>query len=444
LNVLLIGGGGREHALAWKLKQSPLLDTLYCAPGNAGIAGIADCVALDIGDHGAVARFCKERDIGLVVIGPEAPLVAGLTDDLEAQGIKVFGPSREAAQLEGSKGFTKDLCARAGIPTASYARFADAALAKSYLARQSLPIVIKADGLAAGKGVTIAETTTEAEAAIDACFGGAFGKAGAELVIEEFLRGEEASFFALVDGSTALPLATAQDHKRAYDGDQGPNTGGMGAYSPAPIMTPDLCNRVMADIIEPTVRAMAEAGTPFKGVLYAGLMIEDGAPKLIEYNVRFGDPECQALMLRLKSDLLPALLATAEGRLDGVKLAWSEDPALCVVMAAKGYPGAYAKGSEIKGLDDAAREPGVQIFHAGTRRDGTRILADGGRVLGVTATGRDIREAQMRAYAAVDKIDWPGGFCRRDIGWRAVEREADSTKPAGSAVPLSPVGRGSG
>jgi phosphoribosylamine--glycine ligase len=422
LNVLLIGGGGREHALAWKLKQSPLLDTLYCAPGNAGIAEVAEIVVLDIGDHAAVARFCKEKKIGLVIIGPEAPLVAGLTVDLEADGITVFGPSQAAATLEGSKGFTKDLCARAGIPTASYARFSDAASAKAYLARQAFPIVIKADGLAAGKGVTIAATRAEADAAIDACFGRAFGDAGAELVIEEFLRGEEASFFALVDGKTALPLATAQDHKRAYDGDKGPNTGGMGAYSPAPIMTPDLCRRVMLEIIDPTVRAMAQAGTPFKGVLYAGLMIEDGTPKLIEYNVRFGDPECQALMLRLSSDLLPALLATAEGRLDGVKLEWSDDPALCVVMAAKGYPGAYAKGSEIKGLDAAARERGVQIFHAGTRRDGTRILADGGRVLGVTARGRDIRQAQERAYAAVDAIDWPGGFCRRDIGWRAVER----------------------
>jgi phosphoribosylamine--glycine ligase len=423
LNVLLIGGGGREHALAWKLKQSPLLDTLFCAPGNAGIAEVAEIVTLDIGDHDAVARFCQENAIGLVIIGPEAPLVAGLADDLERQGIKVFGPSQAAAGLEGSKGFTKDLCARVGIPTAAYARFADAASAKTYLAQQTLPIVIKADGLAAGKGVTIATTKAEAEAAIDACFGGAFGDAGAELVIEEFLRGEEASFFALVDGTTALPLATAQDHKRAYDGDQGPNTGGMGAYSPAPVMTPALCRRVMAEIIEPTVRAMADTGMPFKGVLYAGLMIDQATPKLIEYNVRFGDPECQALMLRLNSDLLPALLATAEGQLDGVALEWSDDPALCVVMAAKGYPGAYAKGTEIKGLTEAAREPGVQIFHAGTRRDGSRILADGGRVLGVTAKGRDIREAQARAYAAVDKIDWPGGFCRRDIGWRAVERE---------------------
>jgi phosphoribosylamine---glycine ligase len=423
LNVLLIGGGGREHALAWKLKQSPLLGTLYCAPGNAGIAEVAEIVALDIGDHAAVARFCKEREVGLVIIGPEAPLVAGLTDDLEGQGITVFGPSQAAARLEGSKGFTKDLCARAGIPTASYARFSDAASAKAYLARQTLPVVIKADGLAAGKGVTIAETKADAEAAIDACFSGAFGAAGSELVIEEFLRGEEASFFALVDGETALPLATAQDHKRVYDGDRGPNTGGMGAHSPAPIMTPALCRRVMLEIIDPTVRAMAQAGTPFKGVLYAGLMIDDGASKLIEYNVRFGDPECQPLMLRLNSDLLPAFLATAEGRLDGVKLEWSDDPALCVVMAAKGYPGAYAKGSEIKGLDEAARDPAVQIFHAGTKRDGNRILADCGRVLGVTARGPDIRDAEERAYAAVDKIDWPGGFCRRDIGWRAVERE---------------------
>jgi phosphoribosylamine--glycine ligase len=421
LNVLLIGGGGREHALAWKLEQSPLLGTLYCAPGNAGIAEVAELASLDIGDHDAVASFCKEKQIGLVIIGPEAPLVAGLTDDLEAQGIRVFGPSQAAARLEGSKGFTKDLCARAGIPTAAYARFSDARLAKAYVATQELPIVIKADGLAAGKGVTIAETREQADAAIEACFSGAFGAAGSEVVIEEFLHGEEASFFALVDGATALPLATAQDHKRVHDGDQGPNTGGMGAYSPAPIMTPELCRRAMIEIIEPTVRAMAEAGTPFKGVLYAGLMIEEGAPKLIEYNARFGDPETQVLMVRLKSDLLPALLATAKGRLAGLTLEWHEEPALCVVMAAKGYPGAYAKGTEIKGLDVAARDPNVQIFHAGTRRDGDRILADGGRVLGVTARGKDIREAQARAYAAVDKIAWPGGICRRDIGWRAVK-----------------------
>jgi phosphoribosylamine--glycine ligase len=421
LNVLLIGGGGREHALAWKLKQSPLLDTLYCAPGNAGIAEVAETAPLDVGNNDAVAQFCKEKRIGLVVIGPEAPLVAGLTDDLEAQGIKVFGPSKAAARLEGSKGFTKDLCARADILTAAYARFSDARAAKAYVATQKLPIVVKADGLAAGKGVTIAETKADAEAAIDACFSGAFGAAGSEVVIEELLSGEEVSFFALVDGKAVLPLVTAQDHKRAFDRDEGPNTGGMGSYSPAPIMSDSLCRRVMTEIIRPTVRAMADAGTPFKGVLYAGLMIKDGTPKLIEYNVRFGDPECQVLMPRLKSDLLPALLATAEGRLAGITLDWFDDPALCVVMAAKGYPGAYARGSEIKGLDAAASDPDVQIFHAGTKRAGNHILADGGRVLGVTARGQDIREAQVRAYAAVDKIDWSQGFCRRDIGWRAVE-----------------------
>jgi phosphoribosylamine--glycine ligase len=420
LNLLLIGSGGREHALAFKFKQSPLLDKLYCAPGNAGIESIADCIALDLGDHAAVARFCREKRIGLVIIGPEAPLVAGLTDDLETQGIKVFGPSREAARLEGSKGFTKDLCARYRIPTPAYARFADAATAKAYVTGRPLPVVIKADGLAAGKGVTIAEAEAEAHAAIDACFSSALGEARAQVVIEEFLHGEEASFFALVDGSAALPLATAQDHKRAFDGDQGPNTGGMGAYLPAPIMTDALCARVMNEIIDPTVRAMKEAGTPFKGVLYAGLMIENGAPKLIEYNVRFGDPECQALMLRLQSDLLPVLLATAEGRLHGIELEWRDDVALCVVMATKGYPGAYAKGSEIRRLDAAASDPDVQIFHAGTKRDGHRILADGGRVLGVTARGQDIAEARTRAYAAIGKIDWPEGFCRRDIGWRAV------------------------
>jgi phosphoribosylamine--glycine ligase len=417
MNVLLIGGGGREHALAWKLRQSPLLDILYCAPGNAGIAEVAKCVALDIANHDAVIRFCREKDIALVVIGPEAPLVAGLADDLEAAGIKVFGPSAAAAQLEGSKGFTKDLCAEYGIPTASYRRFADAHAAKAHVKTQALPIVVKADGLAGGKGVTVAASRDEAEAAIDACFAGALG---AEVVIEEFLDGEEASFFALVDGTAALPLATAQDHKRAYDGDKGPNTGGMGAYSPAPIMTPALCARVMEEIVIPTVRAMRARGTPFKGVLYAGLMIKDGAPKLIEYNVRFGDPEAQVLMMRLESDLLPALLATAEGRLGKLVLNWHDEAALCVVMAAKGYPGAYEKGTEIRGLGEAGADPDVQVFHAGTKLDGTRLLADGGRVLGVTARGKDIAEAKRRAYRAVDKIDWPGGFCRRDIGWRAL------------------------
>ena len=423
MNLLLIGGGGREHALGWKLRQSPLLDRLYCAPGNAGIAAVAECVALDVADNAAVISFCKENDIGLVVIGPEAALVAGLADALAAAGVKVFGPSRAASKLEGSKGFTKDLCAEYGIPTAAYRRFDDASAAKAYVATQSLPIVVKADGLAAGKGVVIAETRAAANQAIDDCFGGAFGAAGAEVVIEQFLDGEEASFFALVDGETALPLATAQDHKRVFDGDQGPNTGGMGAYSPAPIMTPQLCAQVMQEIIRPTVRAMQARGTPFKGVLYAGLMLKNGAAKLIEYNVRFGDPEAQVLMLRLKSDLLPALLAVAEGRLSGIALDWHDNAALCVVMATRGYPGAYAKGSEIKGLEAAGADPDVQVFHAGTKRDGMRILADGGRVLGVTAGGAGIAEAQARAYAAVDKIDWPGGFCRRDIGFRAVRRE---------------------
>ena len=422
MNVLLIGGGGREHALAWKLAQSPVLGRLYCAPGNAGIADVAELAGLDVSDHAAVAAFCTDKQIGLVVVGPEAPLVAGLADDLESAGIPVFGPSKAASALEGSKGYTKDLCAEYGIPTAAYGRFTGAASAKSYLSGQALPIVIKADGLAAGKGVVIAETHAEAEDAIKACFQGAFGEAGAEVVIEEFLTGEEASFFALVDGETALPLATAQDHKRAYDGDQGPNTGGMGAYSPAPLMTPDLCARVMDEIVLPTVKAMKARGTPFKGVLYAGLMIQDGAPKLIEYNVRFGDPEAQVLMMRLKSDLLPALLGTAQGRLGGMTLAWHEDAALCVVMAAEGYPGAYEKGTEIKGLDAASVEDDAVVFHAGTVRDGNRILATGGRVLGVTARGADIAQAQARAYAVVDTIDWQGGFCRRDIGWRAVNR----------------------
>jgi phosphoribosylamine---glycine ligase len=420
MNVLLIGGGGREHALSWKLRQSPLLDRLYCAPGNAGIAAVAACVGLNAADHDAVIRFCREKDIALVVIGPEAPLVAGLADDLEAAGIKVFGPSAAAAQLEGSKGFTKDLCAKHRIPTARYWRFTDPEEALLYVLANPKPAVIKADGLASGKGVIIAETSEQASHAIDAFFLGAYGEAGKEIVIEEFLEGEEASFFALVDGETALPLVTAQDHKRAYDGDEGPNTGGMGAYSPAPIMTPQLIARTMDEIVLPTVAAMRARGTPFKGVLYAGLMIKDGAPKLIEYNVRFGDPEAQVLMMRLESDLLPALLAVANGDLSGVALDWFDDAALCVVMAAEGYPGTYAKGTEIKGLDEADADPDVQVFHAGTRRDGTRLLADGGRVLGVTARGKDIREAKARAYRAVDKIDWPGGFCRRDIGWRAV------------------------
>ena len=423
MNVLLIGSGGREHALAWALSASPLLGKLYCAPGNAGIAEVASCVALDVADHAAVIRFCADNRVGFVVVGPEAPLVAGLADDLAAARIKVFGPSKAAAQLEGSKGFTKDLCREFSIPTGAYGRFADARSAKAYLAAQKLPIVIKADGLAAGKGVVIAETTAAAERAIDACFAGAFGAAGAEIVIEEFLEGEEASFFALVDGEHVLPLATAQDHKRVGDRDTGPNTGGMGAYSPAPVMTPEMTRRTLEEIIRPTVRGMAARGTPFKGVLFLGVMITKDGPKLYEYNVRFGDPECQVLMMRLKSDLLPALIATADGVLDTFDLRWHEDAALTVVMAAKGYPGDYAKDTEIRGLEAARAVPGVEIFHAGTRRDGNRLLAAGGRVLGVTARGKTVAEAQAGAYEAVRAIDWPGGFYRTDIGWRAVARE---------------------
>ncbi len=423
MNVLLIGSGGREHALAWALAASPLLSHLYCAPGNAGIAEVAECVPLKVEDHAAVIRFAREKAIDFVVVGPEAPLVAGLADDLGAAGIKVFGPSRAAAQLEGSKGFTKDLCAEFNIPTGAYRRFTDAVSAKAYAASQPLPIVIKADGLAAGKGVTIAMTRAEADAAIDTCFAGAFGAAGHEVVVEEFLDGEEASFFVLVDGKNALALATAQDHKRVGDGDTGPNTGGMGAYSPAPVMTPVLVRRTMDEIILPTVRGMVARGTPFRGVLFAGLMLTADGPKLIEYNVRFGDPETQVLMMRLKSDLLAALLATADGVLDNFDLRWSDDVALTVVMASKGYPGDYTKGTEIRGLDAAAAVDGVQIFHAGTERRDGRIQATGGRVLNVTALGRTVSDAQARAYAAVDKIDWPGGFCRRDIGWRAIARE---------------------
>jgi phosphoribosylamine--glycine ligase len=423
MRVLLIGSGGREHALAWAIAASPLLTRLVCAPGNGGIEAIAECVALDAADHGTVVAWCKREKIDFVVIGPEAPLVAGLADDLGAAGIKHFGPSKAAARLEGSKGFTKDLCAQARIPTAAYARCKDAASARAVLERMGAPIVVKADGLAAGKGVVMAETRDEALAAIDACFAGELGDAGAEVVLEEWLEGEEASFFALVDGTHALALATAQDHKRVHDGDMGPNTGGMGAYSPAPIMTPALVERTMREIIRPTVAAMRARGTPFTGVLYAGLMLTAQGPKLIEYNVRFGDPETQVLMPRLKSDLLAALIATADGVLDHLDLRWREAAALTVVMAAKGYPGSYEKGSELRGLDAAAAVEGVEIFHAGTRRQGNRILANGGRVLNVTALGRTIAEAQQRAYAAVDRIDWPEGFCRRDIGWRAVGRE---------------------
>jgi phosphoribosylamine--glycine ligase len=425
MNILLLGSGGREHALAWKIAASPLLEQLYCAPGNAGIAQEAEIVALDIADHATVVRFCRDNKIGLVVVGPEVPLVAGIVDDLEAAGIKAFGPSKAAARLEGSKGFTKDLCRANNIPTAAYERFTDAARAKGYVRRQGAPIVVKADGLAAGKGVVVAETVADAEAAVDMIFGGGVGEAGAEVVIEEFLQGEEASFFVLCDGMNAVPLASAQDHKRVFDGDRGPNTGGMGAYSPAPVMAPEMTDRTMREIIAPTLRAMAAMGAPYKGVLFAGLMITAEGPKLIEYNVRFGDPECQVLMLRLMSDLVPALLAARDGMLKNFDLRWYPEAALTVVMAAKGYPGPYAKGSVIEGLEEAAQVEGVEIFHAGTSTEGGRVLANGGRVLNVSAVGRTVREAQSRAYAAVDRIRWPEGFCRRDIGRRAVEREGD-------------------
>jgi phosphoribosylamine--glycine ligase len=426
MNILLLGSGGREHALAWKIAASPLVDRLYCAPGNAGIAREAECVALDLADHAGLIAFCKQNHIDFVVVGPEAPLVAGVVDDLEAAGIKAFGPSKAAARLEGSKGFTKDLCRANDIPTAAYERFTSAAPAKAYVRARGAPIVIKADGLAAGKGVVVAETLDEAEAAVDMIFGGELGEAGAELVVEEFLRGEEASFFVLCDGENAIPLASAQDHKRAFDGDNGPNTGGMGAYSPAPVMTEEMSRRALDDIVLPTIHAMKAMGAPYKGVLYAGLMITADGPKLIEYNVRFGDPECQVMMLRLMSDLLPALLATRDGVLKAFDLRWYTDVALTVVMAAKGYPGAYAKGSIISGLEEAEKIEGVQIFHAGTKADGNRILANGGRVLGVSALGETVTEARARAYAAIARIRWPEGFCRSDIGFRAIAREANN------------------
>ncbi|WP_299397019.1 phosphoribosylamine--glycine ligase [Pelagibius sp.] len=428
MKVLVVGSGGREHALCWTLAASPLCHKLFCAPGNAGIAEDAECVAIAAEDIDGLLAFVEEEAIDYVVVGPEAPLVLGLVDRLSAVGVKAFGPSAAAAALEGSKGFTKDLCAKYDIPTAAYARFTEAEAAKAYVRTQGTPIVVKADGLAAGKGVTVAMTEDEALAAIDAALSeGAFGDAGGEVVIEAFLEGEEASFFALVDGDFALPLVTAQDHKRAFDGDQGPNTGGMGAYSPAPVMTEALIEETMARIIRPTVAAMKAEGCPYKGVLYAGLMITADGPQLIEYNVRFGDPECQVVLMRLMSDLLPALIASTDGVLSTFDLRWYEEPALTVVIAAEGYPGSYEKGSVIQGLEEAeGNSDDIKIFHAGTRRgeDGS-LLASGGRVLGVTAMAPGIAQAQARAYGAVDKIDWPQGFCRRDIGWRAVAREEE-------------------
>jgi phosphoribosylamine--glycine ligase len=422
MNILLLGSGGREHALAWKMAASPLVDRLYCAPGNAGIAQEAECVALDVADHAAVIAFCRDQKIDFVVVGPEAPLVAGIVDDLEAAGIKAFGPTRAAAQLEGSKGFTKDVCRAHNIPTGAYERFTSAEPAKAYVRARGAPIVVKADGLAAGKGVVVAQTVAEAEAAIDTIC----RTLGAELVIEEFLVGEEVSFFVLSDGEHALPLATAQDHKRVFDGDKGPNTGGMGAYSPAPVMTPQLTARTLDEIIMPTIRAMKQMGMPYRGVLYLGVMITADGPKLYEYNARFGDPETQVLMLRLKSDLVPALVASRDGMLKSFDLRWSDDAALTVVMAANGYPGSYARGSVIEGLDAAAEVDGVEIFHAGTTAEGGKVLANGGRVLNVSALGKTVGAAQARAYAAIDRIRWPGGFCRRDIGWQAVKREKET------------------
>jgi phosphoribosylamine--glycine ligase len=423
MNILLLGSGGREHALAWKIAASPLTDRLFCAPGNAGIAREAECVALDVADHAAVIAFCRSHKIDFVVVGPEAPLVAGIVDDLEAAGIRTFGPTKAAAQLEGSKGFTKDLCRAHNIPTGAYERFTAAEPAKAYVRARGAPIVVKADGLAAGKGVVVAQTVAEAEAAIDTIC----RTLGAELVIEEFLVGEEVSFFVLSDGEHALPLATAQDHKRVFDGDRGPNTGGMGAYSPAPVMTPQLTARTLDEIITPTIRAMKQMGMPYKGVLYLGVMITADGPKLYEYNARFGDPETQVLMLRLKSDLVPALVASRDGMLKSLDLRWHDDAAITVVMAAKGYPGDYQRGTAIEGLDEAAKVDSVEIFHAGTKADNGRVLANGGRVLNVSALGRTVVEAQARAYAAIDRIHWPDGFCRRDIGWRAVKREKEAT-----------------
>ena len=421
MNILLIGAGGREHALALAIAKSPLLTRLFVAPGNPGTETIACNTPLDAADHAAIVAFCRVEKIDLVVVGPEAPLVAGLVDDLAEAGVAAFGPTKEAARLEGSKGFTKDLCREYGIPTAAYERFSNAGEAKRYVRAKGAPIVVKADGLAAGKGVFVAATIAEAEAAIDAIFGGAFGAAGAEVVIEDFLEGEEASFFALCDGKRALAFASAQDHKRVGEGDTGANTGGMGAYSPAPIMTDDISARVMRDIVEPALRGMNARKTPFRGVLFAGLMITNDGPQLIEFNARFGDPETQAMLPRLDEDLLPLLLASANGNLPAGPVKLKNIAALTVVCAANGYPDAPTRGTEIKGLERAAALPGVTITHAGTKRDGARLLADGGRVLNVTAVAGDIAAARQRAYAAVDLLDWPGGFHRRDIGWRAVK-----------------------
>ena len=425
MKVLIVGGGGREHALAWAVAKSPKLTKLYAAPGNAGIADVAECLdEVSAEDIPAILDAVDALKIEFVIVGPEAPLVAGLADRIAAKGIPVFGPSAAAAEIEGSKGMMKDLLAKYKIPTADYQRFDEPDAAKEYIRVKNRPVVVKADGLAAGKGVILSHTLNEAYAAVDQIMiEEAFGSAGDEIIIEEFMTGEEASFFALCDGERAIPLAGAQDHKQVHDGDHGPNTGGMGAYTPAPVLNPVMEKRIMDEIITPTVEAMAKEGKPYKGVLFAGLMIDDSGPRVIEFNCRFGDPECQPIMTRLTSDALEMLLAAAEGKLDTIKPTWDKRAALTVVMAANGYPGKYMKGSVISGLDDAGEFQDVIVFHAGTAKDSDgNIVATGGRVLGVTALGRDVAEAQKRAYAAVDKIDWPGGFCRRDIGWRAIKR----------------------
>lgn len=420
MNILILGSGGREHSLAWAVLQNPKCDKLIVAPGNAGIAQIADCATIDINDGGTVVEFAARNNIDFVIIGPEAPLAAGVADRLREAGVLVFGPSKAAAELEASKAFTKEICDACDAPTAAYGHFTDAAAAKAYVQAQGAPIVVKADGLAAGKGVIIAETVAQAEAAIDDMFGGEFGAAGAEVVIEEFMEGEEASFFILCDGENVLPIGTAQDHKRVGDGDTGPNTGGMGAYSPAPVLTDAIAERAMAEIIRPCMAEMAKRGMPYQGVLYAGLMIENGAPRLVEYNVRFGDPECQVLIMRLGAQALDLMHAAAEGRLDAMRVNWANDHSLTVVLAAAGYPGSYEKGSVIGGLDTIADDSSNMVFHAGTAEQDGQIVAVGGRVLNVTARGDTLAQAQEQAYAMVDAVDWPEGFCRRDIGWRAL------------------------
>jgi len=420
MNILILGSGGREHALAWTVKQNPKADRLIVAPGNAGIAMLAECADIDILDGAVVVTFCAENAIDFVIIGPEAPLAAGVADACRAAGLLTFGPSAAAARLEASKAFTKEICDACNAPTAGYARFTDAAAARAHITAKGAPIVVKADGLAAGKGVVVAMTGAEAFAAIDDMFAGTFGAAGAEVVIEEFMAGEEASFFILTDGVTALPIGTAQDHKRAFDGDTGPNTGGMGAYSPAPVLTDAIQQQAMDEIVLPTIREMARRGTPYQGVLYAGLMIENGRARLVEYNARFGDPECQVLMLRLGAQGLDLMLACAEGRLAEAQVNWADDHALTVVIATKGYPGAYSKGSVIKGLNALTEDSRHMVFHAGTALLDGHVTAAGGRVLNVTARGDTLAEARDAAYAMVVRIDWPDGFCRRDIGWRGL------------------------